>query len=183
MRLVTSDAHRGLKQAIAEVFVGSAWQRCTVHVLRNVEARVAKTAQPVVAAAVRTVFQQADRAAAQAQLKTVCDTRAPRFPSVVALLTAAEEEVLTFYDFPAEHWRQIWSTNPFERLNKELKRRSAVVGIFPNGGAVIRLLGAVLAEQNDEWLVGRRYFSEESMRKLLQPSPDATQPQLEVPAA
>jgi transposase-like protein len=166
VQLVTSDAHPGLKQAIAEVFVGAAWQRCRVHFVRNLEAQVPKNAQSLVTAAVRGIFQQTDRASAQAKLRDVCTSLAGRFPKVVALLTAAEEEVLTFYDFPPEHWRQIYSTNPFERLNKELKRRSAVVGIFPNRAAVIRLLGAILAEQNDEWLVGHRYFSEISMRKL-----------------
>jgi transposase-like protein len=99
-----------------------------------------------------------------------------RFPHAVTLLEEAEEEVFTFYDFPAEHRRQIYSTNPLERLNKELKRRSAVVGIFPNRAAVIRLLGALLAEQNDEWLVGRHYFSETSMHKLLHPPPGTPLP-------
>jgi transposase-like protein len=177
VKLVTSDAHRGLKQAIAEVFVGAAWQRCRVHFVRNLEAQVPKNAQPLVAAAVRGIFQQADRTSAQAKLRDVCTSLAARFPKVVALLTAAEEEVLTFYDFPSEHWRQIYSTNPFERLNKELKRRSAVVGIFPNREAVIRLLGAILAEQNDEWLVGHRYFSETSMRKI-STAKEAVQPEL-----
>jgi len=175
VKLVTSDAHRGLKQAIAEVFVGAAWQRCRVHFMRNVEARVSKTAQPMVAAAVRTIFHQADRASAQAQLATVCATLRDQFPTVVQLLIDAEEEVFTFYDFPDEHRRQIYSTNPFERLNKELKRRTAVVGIFPNREAVIRLHGALLAEQNDEWLVGQRYFSEGSMAKLVRPPSEATQ--------
>jgi putative transposase len=173
VQLVISDAHGGLKQAIAEVCVGAAWQRCRVHFLRNLIARVPKTAQAMVAATVRTIFQQPDRAAAQAQLRQVSASLAGRFPKVVELLEATEEEIFTFYDFPPEHWRQIYSTNPLERLNKELKRRSAVVGIFPNRAAVIRLLGAVLAEQNDEWLVGRHYFSEASMRKLLRSSPDA----------
>ena len=177
VKLVTSDGHRGLKQAIAEVFVGAAWQRCRVHFVRNLEAQVPKNAQPLVAAAVRGIFQQADRASAQAKLRDVCTSLAGRFPKVVALLTTAEEEVLTFDDFPSEHWRQIDSTNPFERLNKELKRRSAVVGIFPNQAAVIRLLGAILAEQNDEWLVGHRYFSETSMRKLFTRE-EAHQPEL-----
>jgi putative transposase len=172
VQLVVSDAHGGLKQAIAEVFVGAAWQRCRVHFMRNVIARVPKTAQAMVAATVRTIFQQPDRAVAQAQLQQVSASLAGRFPRVVELLMAAEEEIFTFYDFPPEHWRQIYSTNPLERLNKELKRRSAVVGIFPNRAAVIRLLGAILAEQNDEWLVGRHYFSEASMRKLQRPTPD-----------
>jgi putative transposase len=165
------------------VSMGAAWQRCRVHFMRDVEARVPKTAQPVVAAAVPTIFQPADRAVAQAQLATVSATRRERFPTVVQLLADAEEEVFTFYDFPEEHRRQIYSTNPFERLNKELKRRSAVVGIFPNRAAVIRLHGALLDEQNDWWLVGKRYFSEGSMAKLLRPPPAAEQLELGVAAA
>jgi putative transposase len=171
VQLVISDAHPGLKQAIREVFVGAAWQRCRVHFMRNLLARVPKTAQAMVAATVRTIFQQPDRTSAQRQLRDVCKTLQARFPQAVALLEEAEEEIFTFYDFPTEHRRQIYSTNPLERLNKELKRRSAVVGIFPNRAAVIRLLGALLAEQNDEWLVGRHYFSETSMHKLLHPPP------------
>ena len=173
VKLVTSDAHPGLKQAIAEVFVGSAWQRCRVHLTRNAIARVAKGAQAMVAATVRSIFEQPDRAAAEAQLRHVCETLAKRFPAVVQLLEEAEAEILTFFDFPAEHRRQIASTNPLERLNKELKRRSAVVGIFPNRSAVLRLFCALLAEQNDEWLVGRRYFSETSLRKVLRPHQEA----------
>jgi putative transposase len=169
VRLVTSDAHRGLKQAIREVFVGAGWQRCRVHFMRNVIAQVAKGAQAMVAATVRTIFEQPDRAAARAQLRQVCATLQERFPKVVALLEEAEGEVLTFYDFPREHWRQVYSTNPLERLNKELRRRSAVVGIFPNRASVIRLFGALLAEQTEEWLVGHRYFSLASMSTLLQP--------------
>jgi transposase-like protein len=170
VRLVVSDAHPGLKQAIAEVFVGASWQRCRVHFLRNVLAHVPKTAQAMVAATVRTIFQQPDRAAAQAQLRQVVGLLADRFPRVVRLLEEAEEEIFTFYDFPLAHRRQLYSTNPLERLNKELKRRSAVVGIFPNRAAVLRLLGAVLAEQSDEWRVGRHYFSEVSMRQLTEPA-------------
>jgi putative transposase len=169
VRLVTSDAHPGLKQAIAEVFVGAGWQRCKVHFLRNLLARVPRTAQSMVAATVRSIFEQPDRAAAAARLRQVCATLEARFPAVVRLLEEAEGEVLAFFDFPAEHRRQVASTNPLERLNKELKRRSAVVGIFPTRPAVLRLLSALLAEQNDERLVGRRYFSEGSLRKLLQP--------------
>jgi putative transposase len=182
VHLVVSDAHQGLKQAIREVFVGASWQRCRVHFVRNVLARVPKSAQAMVAATVRTIFQQPDRPAAQAQLAHVLATLEDRFPKVVPLLVEAEEEILTFYDFPPEHWRQVYSTNPLERLNKELKRRSAVVGIFPNRDAVLRLLGAVLAEQNDEWLVGRRYFSEASMRKVTRP-PDQAIDDAEAPAA
>src|SRR3954464_584063 len=176
VQLVISDAHAGLKQAIREVFVGAAWQRCRVHFLRNLLARVPKTAAAMVAATVRTIFQQPDRASAQRQLREVCKTLGARFPQAVALLEEAEEELFTFYDFPAEHRRQIYSTNPLERLNKELKRRSAVVGIFPNRAAVIRLLGALLAEQHDEWLGGRHYFSETSMHKLLRPPPGTPLP-------
>jgi transposase-like protein len=166
VRLVISDAHPGLKQAIAEVFLGASWQRCRVHFLRNLLARVPKSAQAMVAATVRPIFQQQSREQAQAQLAQVCALLRPRFPKVVELLEAAEEEILAFYDFPSEHWRQLYSTNPLERLNKELKRRSAVVGIFPNRHSVIRLFGALLAEQNDEWIVARHYFSDASMRKI-----------------
>lgn len=169
VRLVISDAHTGLKQAVREVFVGASWQRCRVHFLRNVLARVPKTAMAMVGAAVRTVFEQPDRAAAQTQIAHVCELLHERFPAVVALLGEAEEEILTFYDFPQPHWRQIASTNPLERLNKELKRRSQVVGIFPNRAALLRLFSALLAEQTDEWLVGRHYFSETSMRSLVEP--------------
>ena len=167
VQLVISDAHPGLKQAIPEVFVGAAWQRCRVHFMRNLLAHVPKRDQATVAALVRTIFQQPSRHEAAAALERVVDALMKPYPKVVELLMDAEAEVFSFYDFPAEHHRQIASTNPLERLNKELKRRSAVVGIFPNRAAVIRLLGAVLAEQQDEWLVGRHYFSETSMRKLL----------------
>ena len=167
VKLVISDAHRGLKQAIKEVFLGAAWQRCRVHFMRNILARVPKSAQAMVAATVRTIFDPPDRAAAEAQLVQVLAALQARFPAVTQLLLEAEGEILTCYDFPLEHRRQIYSTNPLERLNKELKRRSAVVGIFPNRGAVLRLFGALLAEQNDEWLVaGHRYMSEMSLRKL-----------------
>ena len=177
VRLVISDAHPGLKQAVKEVFLGAGWQRCRVHFMRNLLARVPKSAQAMVAATVRTIFDQPDRAAAEAQLLQVVEALQERFPSVTQLLLEAEGEILPFYDFPPEHRRQIYSTNPLERLNKELKRRSAVVGIFPNRGAVLRLFGALLAEQNDEWLVaGHRYMSEISLRKLY------WQPEEEMPA-
>ena len=143
--------------------------------MRNVLARVSKSAQAMVAATVRTIFEQPDRASAAAQLRHVCDVLSTRFPAVVQLVEEAESEILTFYDFPVEHRRQVYSTNPLERLNKELKRRSAVVGIFPNRQAVLRLFCALLAEQNDEWLVGQhRYFSEASMAKILHPKEDDT---------
>lgn len=180
VKLVTSDAHRGLKQAIKEVFVGAGWQRCRVHFLRNLLALVPKNAQAMVGATVRPIFQQTSRSGAQAQLQQVCAALKARFPKVVDLLGAAEEEILAYYDFPSEHWRQIYSTNPLERVNKELKRRSAVVGIFPNRASVLRLLGSLLCEQNDEWIVGKHYFSEASMRKLINP---IEQPALELATA
>jgi len=180
-----SDAHPGLKQAMTEVLLGAAWQRCRVHVRRTIVARVPKSAQAMVAATGRTVFEQPDRPAAETHLLQVIDALPARFPAVVDLLLEAESEVLAFYDFPPEHRRQIASTNPLERLNKELKRRSAVVGIFPNRHAVLRLCGALLAEQNDEWLVaGHRYMSETALRTLLfQGGEDETPVQLEVKTA
>ncbi len=185
VKLVISDAHVGLKQAIKEVFLGAAYQRCRVHFMRTLVAKVPKSAQAMVAATVRTIFDQPDRAAAEAQLLQVGEALGERFPAAIALLLDAEGEVLPFYDFPPEHRRQIHSTNPLERLNKGLKRRSAVVGIFPNRCAVLRLFGALLAEQNDEWLVtGHRYMSETSLRKLSFPTgSDSLPAQLEVKTA
>lgn len=185
VKLVISDAHPGLKQAVKEVFLGAAWQRCRVHFMRNLLARVSKGAQAMVAATVRTIFDQPDRQAAEAQLLQVVEALQDRFPAVTQLLLEAEGEILAFYDFPVEHRRQIYSTNPLERLNKELKRRSAVVGIFPNRHAVLRLFGALLAEQNDEWLVaGHRYMSETSLRKLsIQGVEEETSAHLEVKTA
>jgi transposase-like protein len=184
VKLVISDAHPGLKQAVKEVFLGAGWQRCRVHFMRNLLARVPKSAQAMVAATVRTIFDQPDRPTAEAQLLQVVEALGERFPAVTQLLLEAEGEILTFYDFPPEHRRQIYSTNPLERLNKELKRRSAVVGIFPNRAAVLRLFGALLAEQNDEWLVaGHRYMSEVSLRKLFRPSEEEMPAQLEAKTA
>jgi len=184
VKLVISDAHPGLKQAVKEVFLGAGWQRCRVHFMRNLLARVPKSAQAMVAATVRTIFDQPDRAAAEAQLLQVVEALGERFPAVTQLLLEAEGEILTFYDFPPEHRRQIYSTNPLERLNKELKRRSAVVGIFPNRDAVLRLFGALVAEQNDEWLVaGHRYMSEVSMRKLFIQAEEELPAQLEAKTA
>ncbi len=167
VQLVISDAHAGLKQAIRAVFVGASWQRCRVHFLRNVLAVVPKSAQAMVAATMRSIFEQESEQAARRHLRQVCTTLAARFPKVVTLIEEAEDEILPFYSFPQAHWRQISSTTPLERLNKELKRRSAVIGIFPNRDAVLRLFSALLAEQTDAWLVGRHYFSELSMRALL----------------
>ncbi|MCL6432414.1 MAG: IS256 family transposase [Anaerolineae bacterium] len=166
VRLVTSDAHEGLKRAIAAVLQGASWQRCRVHFVRNALALVPRGAQQMVAATIRTVFVQPDADSAREQWRRVADSFRPRFPRLADLMDAAEEEVLAYLAFPAEHWRQIWSTNPLERLHREVKRRTDVVGIFPNRGAVIRLVGAVVAEQHDEWQVCRRYFSAESLAKL-----------------
>jgi putative transposase len=166
VQLVTSDAHEGLKGAIAAVLHGASWQRCRVHFVRNALALVPKTAAEMVAATIRTVFAQPDPQMAREQWRKVADGFRGRFPRLAELLDAAEDEVLAYLAFPREHWRQIWSTNPLERLNKEVKRRTDVVGIFPNGPAVLRLVGAVLAEQHDEWQVSRRYFSAESLAKL-----------------
>ena len=171
VRLVISDAHEGLKQAIATVLGGATWQRCRVHFMRNLLATVPQGAREPIAAIVRTIFAQPDHATALAQLRKVADGLRPRFPATAALLEDAAEDVLAYRHLPAAHQRQLHSTNPLERLNKEIKRRSNVVGIFPNARAVIRLVGAILVEQDDEWAVAdRRYFSAESMKQLAMPS-------------
>jgi transposase-like protein len=170
VRLVISDAHAGIKQAIATVLTGTTWQRCRVHFMRNLLAVVPKGAREAVAAVVRTIFAQPDHTSALTQLRRVVDGLRPRFPEAAARLEEAAEDVLAYLHFPAAHRRQLHSTNPLERLNKEIKRRTHVVGIFPTRSALLRLVGAVLAEQDDEWaVVDRRYFSAESMRQLLQP--------------
>ena len=165
VQLVVSDAHEGLKGAIAGVLPGASWQRCRTHAMRNLLAKVPRSAQPVVATLVRTVFAQPDAESVWAQLDRVVDQLAARFPDVAAALVDMAPDLLAFTAFPKEHWKQCWSNNPQERLNKELRRRTDVVGIFPNRGAVIRLVGAVLAEQNDEWAVARRYMSPELLAK------------------
>jgi transposase-like protein len=175
VRLVISDAHEGLKQAISTVLNGATWQRCRVHFMRNLLATVPQGAREAIAAIVRTIFAQPDHASALVQLRKVADGLRPRFPQAAALLEDAAEDVLAYRHCPSEHHRQLHSTNPLERLNKEIKRRSNVVGIFPNPASVIRLVGAVLLEQNDEWTVAeRRYFSVESMARLTTPSLSST---------
>lgn len=166
VQLVISDAHHGLKRAIAAVLQGASWQRCRVHFLRNVLGLVQKPVAPMVAATIRTVFVQPDATSARDTWRKVADSFRQRFPRVAELLDEAEADVLAYLAFPTEHWRQIWSNNPLERLNREVKRRADVIGIFPNQAAVIRLVGAVLAEQHDEWQVCRKYFSAESLAKL-----------------
>jgi putative transposase len=178
VRLVISDSHLGLKQAVAQVFVGSTWQRCRVHFMRNALAAVPKVAQQMVAATLRTIFAQPEQTTAHDAVERICRLFAKRYPQLVKVLQEAETDILAFYSFPAEHRRQIWSTNSLERLNKEVSRRCDVVGIFPNRSSLLRLVGAVLEEQHDEWQVGRRYFSTESMNKLLQPTTEEVMQQL-----
>ena len=166
VQLVVSDAHPGLKDAIAAVLPGASWQRCRTHFLRNLLTRVPKAAHGVVAELVRSIFAQPTEAAVHAQHARVVAELVTRYPAAAALLTDAAPDLLAFTAFPVEHWRQLWSNNPQERLNRELRRRTDVVGIFPNRAAVLRLVGAVLAEQHDEWAVARRYLSVESLAKL-----------------
>ncbi len=166
VRLVTSDAHRGLKSAIEAVVVGASWQRCRVHFMRNALSLVPKTTQQMVGATIRTVFAQPDAHSARQQWRRVADGFRSRFPRLAELMEEAEDEVLSYAAFPQEHWQKVWSNNPLERLNKEVKRRTNVVGIFPNEAAVVRLVGAVLCEQHDEWQVSKRYFSAGSLAKL-----------------
>ncbi len=171
VRLVTSDAHEGLKGALDQVLIGVTWQRCRVHFMRNILAHVPKGDKAIVAAALRTIFAQPDREAAGQQLAEVVQAMHARWPKAAELLAEAEEDILAYMAFPPEHWSRIYSTNPLERLNKEIKRRTFVVGIFPDQPSVIRLVGSVLMEIADEWQVTRRYFSQESMRKLTEPEP------------
>jgi putative transposase len=166
VKLVCSDAHRGLVRAISEVFLGASWQRCRVHLLRNLLSLVPKDAQSMVLAATRLVFQQPDKERARLELRALVDRLKSRLPRAAELLEAAEEEILAHMDFPREHWTKLSSTNPLERLNKEIARRTRVVGIFPTRESLIRLAGSLLAEQNDEWAVGRRYMSQGSLASL-----------------
>jgi transposase-like protein len=171
VQLVVSDAHTGLKAAIAAVMAGASWQRCRVHFLRNVLARVPRGSAEMVAAAIRTIFAQPTGQEVVDQVDKVAAMLAGKFPAVASMLTDAREDLTAFASFPPAHWVKIWSTNPLERVNKEIKRRARVVGIFPNAAAVIRLVGAVLADTHDEWQSGdRRYLSEGSMALLTPPS-------------
>ena len=166
VRLVISDHHRGLVAAVREQLLGAAWQRCRVHFTRNAQDLVPRSARSMVATVIRSIFEQPDEASARAQLRRVVDGVAPRFLAVAELLAEAEPDLLVHFTFPDAHRRQIRSTNPLERLNKEIKRRTAVVGIFPTRASLIRLVGMVLAEQDDEWQDGRRYFRPESMAAI-----------------
>jgi putative transposase len=168
VQLVISDAHEGLvgpNGAIGAVLPGASWQRCRTHFMRNILAKVPKSAAPFVATMVRSIFAQPDAHQVAAQLGRVTDELAGRFPEAAELLEQAGPDITAFASFPVEHWRQIWSNNPQERLNREVRRRTDVVGIFPGRAAIIRLVGAVLAEQHDEWAVARRYMGVDSLAK------------------
>jgi transposase-like protein len=168
VRLVTSDAHLGVKAAVAATLDGASWQRCRVHLLRDLLVHVPRHAAAMVAAFTRTVFAQPDEASARSQLRQVCDRLEASFPKAAAILADAETDVLAYLACPREHWTKVWSTNPLERLNREIARRTDVVGIFPNADALLRLGTALLAEQHDEWLTaGKRYLTVNSMTRLL----------------
>ena len=183
VKLVSSDAHPGLVDAIAASLPGASWQRCRTHFMRNLLTRVPKSAQGFVATMVRTIFAQPDAATVREQHARIVDQLETRFPDAAALLEEAGPDLLAFTGFPKEHWRQLWSNNSLERLNKEIRRRTDVIGIFPNRPAVIRLVGAVLAEQNDEWTVARRYMSADSIAKALAPPADEPEEVIAIAAA
>jgi putative transposase len=178
VRLLTSDAHQGLKSAVAAVLVGASWQRCRVHFMRNALSLVPKAAQQMVGATIRTVFAQPDSEGAREQWRRVSESFSSRFPRISELMDEAEEDVLSYAAFPQEHWQKVWSNNPLERVNKEVKRRTNVVGIFPTEGSVIRLVGSVLSEQHDEWQVSKRYFSLGSLARLERKEELKEQPRL-----
>jgi putative transposase len=174
VQLVISDHHRGLMNAIEATMLGASWQRCRVHFMRNVLAKVPKGNTDMVAAAIRTIFAQPTGPLVRAQVETVAVMLEVQLPAVAVMLRDAREEITSFADFPEAHWRKIWSTNPLERVNKEIKRRTDVVGIFPNTAALHRLSACVLIEAHDEWQVSdRRYLSEASMAQLTPPTPTA----------
>ena len=166
VRLCVSDCHEGLKAAIGQV-LGCPWQRCTVHFLRNMLGHCQKSQQPMISAAIRGIFSAASGEEARERLAEVVERLEPVAPKVAQLVLDAEADLLGFYAFPREHWSKLRSTNPLERVNREIGRRTDVVGIFPNDASLIRLAGAMLIEQNDEWLVSRRYLSQESLSAVL----------------
>lgn len=172
VQLVIRDSHVGLKQAINQVLGGATWQRCRVHFMRNRLAHIPQADKAAVAAVVRTIFAQPDRTRASQQLAEVVERMEPRWSKAAQLLSDAEDDVLAYLSFPPEHWTRSYSTNILERLTKEVKRRTHVVGVFPDEPSVLRLGGAVLLEIADEWELERRYFSLESMHKLIDPNAD-----------
>jgi transposase-like protein len=163
--LVISDDHLGLVAAVRATLPGAAWQRCRTHFVRNLQSHVPKSAQAMVATLVRSIFAQPSAEEVLAQLERVIGQLEALFPKVAQILAEAAPDITAFCSFPVEHWRQIWSNNPQERLNREVRRRTDVVGIFPNREAIIRLVGAVLAEQHDEWQVCHRYMGTELLTK------------------
>jgi putative transposase len=183
VQLVISDAHTGLKAAIGAVMLGAAWQRCRVHFMRNVLAVVPRGNTEMVAAAIRTVFAQPDADHVTEQFETIAVMLGRQLPKVEQMMREAKHDLLGFASFPQPHWRKIWSTNPLERVNREVKRRTEVVGVFPNPPALLRLAGAVLVEIHDEWAVSseRRYLSEASMKLITNPQPQ--QKEVAEPAA
>ncbi len=158
VQLVTSDAHAGLKDAIAANLPGSAWQRCRTHYAANLMSVTPKSMWPAVKAMLHSVYDQPDAAAVTAQFDRTLDYVSEKLPAVASHLDAARADILAFTSFPKDLWQQIWSNNPNERLNREIRRRTDSVGIFPNRDAIIRLVGGVLAEQTEEWAEGRRYL-------------------------
>jgi putative transposase len=167
---VISDAHEGLKHAIGKV-LGATWQRCRVHWMRNALAHVPKGQHSMVAAALRQAFLQADQDAARQAWRQLADQLRPRWPKLAGLMDDSEHDVLAYMAFPAQHRTKLHSTNPLERLNKEVKRRADVVGIFPGETSITRLIGAVLLEANDEWQLQHRYMQVEAMGELMAPEP------------
>jgi putative transposase len=183
VQLVISDAHAGLVKAINTTMQGASWQRCRVHFMRNALARVTKGHAEMVAATIRTIFAQPGQKEVRAQVDNVAKMLDEQFPTVAELLRDAKADLTAFSDFPRAHWQKIWSTNPLERLNREVKRRTDVVGIFPNPAALLRLSACVLIEAHDEWQDSdRRYLSEESMALLNPPSPTILEAKTSAPA-
>jgi transposase-like protein len=183
VKLVTSDAHPGLVDAIAATLPGASWQRCRTHFMRNLLTRVPRSAQGFVATMVRTIFAQPDADSVREQHHRIVAQLEARFPEAAAVLDEGGPEILAFTAQPKEHWRQLWSNNSLERLNREIRRRTDVVGIFPDRPSIVRLVGALLAEQHDEWAVCRRYMSVESIAKALSAPESADEYALAIPAA
>jgi putative transposase len=183
VQLVISDAHTGLRGAIEAILIGASWQRCRVHFLRNVLAQVPKGSAEMVAAAIRTIFAQPDAAHVREQLDTIAHMLGRQLPKVETMLRDAGPDITAFADFPVPHWKKIWSTNPLERLNKEIKRRTDVVGVFPNPAALLRLAGSVLVEAHDEWQVADKRYLSETTLALLKPAQDSNDVSIAVPAA
>jgi len=169
VELVISDGNEGLRTAIAAVLAGAGWQRCRVHLMRNVLSHVPKGDKSLVSMALRMIFSQPNQEAARQQLAEVVAGMGAHWPKAAQVLEAGEDDVLMYMSFPPDHWSRIYSTNPLERVNREVKRRTDVVGIFPDRGSVLRLVGSVLIEVHEEWQVGRRYFSKASMRSIKEP--------------